>query len=157
MDTVDVRKRCLEIMGESPAVYMTSIGEDGYPRTRGMLNLRNTKQYPLHVGLYATHDRDFMVYISTNTSSTKRGEIEINPRVSLYYSLPESFLGVGFVGNAEIIKDPEIKRAVWVEGWERYYSETGTSEDPDFTLLRVLPFEAHGWLAGTKFRFTIGS
>jgi general stress protein 26 len=157
MDTNDVRKHCLEIMAQAPAVYMTSVGDDGYPRTRGMLNLRNSKQYPLHVGLYAEHDADFMVYISTNTSSRKRAEIEANPRISLYYSLPESFLGVGLVGDAEIIDDLAIKRAVWVDGWERYYPERGTPEDPDYTVLRVYPVEAHGWLAGTKFQFGFDS
>ena len=107
--------------------------------------------------LYAEHDRDFLAFLSTNTSSRKRAEIERNQRIGLYYSLPEQFLGFGLVGNVEIVEDRDIKSAVWVEGWEKYYPEIGTPEDPDYTLLRILPVEASGWLAGTKFQFEIGS
>jgi pyridoxamine 5'-phosphate oxidase len=157
MNTEALTKQCLEIMATAPAVTITSIGPDGYPRTRGMLNLRNREQYPDHVHLYASHDRDLMVFISTNTSSQKRGEIERNPRVCLYYSHPERFLGVCLVGNVEIVEDLALKRAVWVDGWERYFRETGTPGDPDFTLLRVFPFEARGWLAEMTFQFAVPS
>lgn len=152
-----IRRQCLKIMATAPAVFITVIGADGFPRTRAMLNLRNRKQYPNHVHLYAQHDDDFMVFISTNTASKKREEIETNPQIGLYYSLPESFLGLSLIGHAEVIEDLEIKRAVWVDGWERYYRESGTPEDPDYTLLRILPVEARGWLAGTKFQFEFSS
>ena len=157
MDVSEIRRQCLEVMTTAPAVFITVIGEDGFPRTRAVLNLRNRTQYPNHAHLYAQHDEDFMVFISTNTASKKREEIEANPRIGLYYSLPESFLGLSLIGRAEVIEDLEIKRAVWVDGWEQYYSGTGTPEDPDYTLLRILPVEARGWLAGTKFQFEFGS
>ena len=157
MNVSEIRRQCLEVMTTAPAVFITVIGEDGFPRTRAVLNLRNRTQYPNHAHLYAQHDEDFMVFISTNTASKKREEIEANPRIGLYYSLPESFLGLSLIGRAEVIEDLEIKRAVWVDGWEQYYSETGTPEDPDYTLLRILPVEARGWLAGTPFRFEISS
>lgn len=157
MNVREIKRQCLEVMATAPAVFITVVGEDGFPRTRAMLNLRNRKQYPNHVHLYAQHDEDFMVFVSTNTASKKREEIEVNPRVGLYYSLPESFLGFSLIGHAEVVNDLEIKRAVWVDGWEQYYRETGTPEDPDYTLLRILPVEARGWLAGTKFQFEFGS
>lgn len=157
MNTNEIKEQCLRIMTSAPAVYMTVIGEDGFPRTRAMLNLRNREQYPNHVHLYTHHEEDLMVYLSTNTASRKKREIEKNPQVSLYYSLPELFLGLSLVGHAAIIEDPQIKRAVWVEGWEQYYQETGTPEDPDYTLLRILPIEARGWLGGMSFQFEIGA
>ena len=157
MNKSEINRQCLEIMATAPAVFITVIGADGFPRTRAMLNLRNRTQYPNHSHLYAQHDEDLMVFISTNTTSKKREEIEANPRIGLYYSLPESFLGLSLIGQAEIINDMEIKRDVWAEGWENYYQEVGTHEDPDYTLLRVLPIEAGGWLAGTRFQFSLRS
>ena len=157
MKDQEIRAKCLELMATAPAAFISVIGEDGFPRIRGMLNLRNRVHYPNHMHLYADHDRDFLAYLSTNTSSRKRAEIERNPRIGLYYSLPEQFLGFGLVGSVEIVEDRAIKSAVWVNGWEKYYSEIGTPEDPDYTLLRMLPVEASGWFAGTKFQFEIGS
>ncbi|MCK5827847.1 pyridoxamine 5'-phosphate oxidase family protein, partial [Candidatus Bipolaricaulota bacterium] len=94
MNKSEIKRQCLEIMATAPAVFITVIGEDGFPRTRAMLNLRNRTQYPNHRHLYAQHDEDLMVFISTNTASKKREEIEVNPQIGLYYSLPESFLGL---------------------------------------------------------------
>ena len=157
MKDQEIRAKCLELMATAPAVFISVIGEDGFPGIRGMLNLRNRAQYPDHEHLYGNHDRDFMVYITTNTSSRKRAEIKRNPRIGLYYSHPEKFLGLCLTGEAEIVGDMNIKRAVWVEGWERYYPETGAPGDPDYTLLRIFPVEARGWLAGTKFQFQTSS
>jgi general stress protein 26 len=157
MNVNEIKEQCLKIVATAPAVYMTVIGEDGFPRTRAMLNLRNTKQYPKHIHLYAEHEEDFMVYVSTNTASRKKQEIEQNPQVGLYYSLPESFLGLSLIGRAEIVENPMTKSAVWVEGWEQYYQETGSPEDPDYTLLRIYPIEARGWLAGKVFQFKPGT
>jgi len=153
----EIKSQCLEIMATAPAVFITVIGVDGFPRTRAMLNLRNRKQYPNHAHLYAQHDEDFMIFVSTNTASKKREEIETNPRIGLYYSLPESFLGLSLIGHAEVIKDLKIRSDVWVDGWEQYYREVGSPEDPDYTLLRIFPLEARGWLAGTKFQFGFDS
>lgn len=43
MDNDELKKACLQIMGDSEVVYVTSVGEDGYPYTRSTFNLRNTK------------------------------------------------------------------------------------------------------------------
>ena len=157
MNAREIKTQCLEIMATAPAAFLTVIGADGFPRTRAMLNLRNRKQYPNHVHLYVQHDEDFIVFVSTNTASKKREEIEANPRVGLYYSLPESFVGLSLIGHAEVVRDLKIKSALWVDGWEHYYQEIGTPEDPDYTILRILPVEARGWLAGTRFQFRLGS
>ena len=64
-------KAGIELMKTAEAAYLTLIAEDGYPCTRGMLNLRNAQQYPDQAHLYEPHQDDFMVYFSTNTSSNK--------------------------------------------------------------------------------------
>jgi len=152
MTTPDLRATCLELMATVDVVYLTTLGEDGGPRIRAMLNLRNRDQYPEKMALYADHDDDFMIYLSTNTSSTKRREIERDPRIGLYYCRPADFRGVSVVGDAELIEDPTIKAAVWVDWWDRYYP-TGRPDDPDYTLLRLFPRRVSGWHQGRKFEF----
>jgi len=145
--TDELRAECLELMATTDVVYLTTLGEDGHPRIRAMLNLRNREQYPDKMNLYG---EGFMVYVSTNTSSTKRREIERDPRIGLYYCRPDEFFGLSMVGEAEPIDDPAVKEAVWVDWWDRYYP-TGRPDDPDFTLYRLRPTRISGWHKGRKF------
>ena len=157
MTEVELRATCIELMATADVVYLTTLESDGYPRIRAMLNLRNRSQYPNHVHLYEGHDEDFMVYISTNTSSRKRKDIESSPRIGLYYCRPAEFFGMSLVGDVEIVEDAAIKEAVWADGWERYYPTTGQPDDPDYTLLRLYPKDARGWNRSGKFAFSIPS
>jgi general stress protein 26 len=156
MTITQLRKTCIERMNTADVVYLTTVGADGYPRSRAMLNLRNREQYPGQVRLYAEHDEDFMVLVSTNTGSRKRGEIEANPRIGLYYCHPKEFFGLLLIGNVEIVDDPALKQAVWADGWEQYFP-TGKPDDPDFTLLRLFPMQASGWNRNETFAFPIAA
>jgi general stress protein 26 len=155
MTQQDLRKACIELMATVPAVYLTTIGLDGHPRIRAMLNLRNRETYPDKVHLYAEHGEDLLVYLATNTSSRKRAELDADPRVGLYYCDPERFFGLSLLGSAEIVDDAPTREAVWADGWERYYSITGRPDDPDYTLVRVLPTAASGWTGRETFRFDV--
>jgi len=156
MDERKLRAVCIELVEKADVVYLSTVEEGGYPRTRAMLNLRNRSQYPNHAYLYKGHEEDFMVYVTTNTSSRKRKDIEANPRVGLYYCRPREFLGMSLVGDVEIIDDAVIKEAVWSEGWERYFQTTGRPDDPDYTLLRLFPKSARGWTGSEPFELTFG-
>ena len=156
MDRTRLLATCVERMSTADVVYLTTIGTDGYPRTRAMLNLRNREQYPDQVDLYTEHGEDLMVYVTTNTSSQKRGELEANPRICLYYCHPADFFGVCLIGDVEIVDDMAAKKALWVDWWDQYFP-TGKVDDPDFTLLRLFPIEVRGWNRGEKFRFELGS
>jgi general stress protein 26 len=153
MQDDDLRAACLDLMATAPVVYLATIGDDGYPRMRAMLNLRNRSQYPDHMHLYEHHDQDFMVFLATNTGSSKRRELEANPGIGLYYCHPEAFFGLSLIGDVEIVDDPGVKEAVWADGWERYYPQTGGPDDPDYTLLRLLPRQAQGWRDAQRFAF----
>ena len=156
MPEAQLLKTIVERMATADAAYMTTVGVDGFPRTRAMLNLRNREQYPAQVELYADHTTDLMTYVTTNTGSFKRGELEANPRVCLYYCHPADFFGVCLIGDVEIVDDMAAKSALWVDGWDQYFP-TGKVDDPDFTLLRLFPIEVRGWNGGEKFRFELGS
>jgi len=152
MTDTDLMETVVDRMGSADVAYLSIIGAEGYPRTRAMLNLRNREQYPDHVHLYTEHNRDLLVYLTTNTSSLKRSELDANPRVCIYYCHPADFFGVALTGDMEIIDDMALKESLWVDWWSRYYP-TGKPDDPDFTLLRLMPKEVRGWYQGKKFSF----
>jgi len=152
MENGKIKETCIALMQKSAAVYLTTI-EDGYPYTRAMLNLRNAKQYPNQVQLFADHQNDLMVYFSTNTSSGKIRQIKSNPRVSVYYCDPSHFHGLMLGGHIEIVDDSALRHALWNEGWERYYP--GGPDDSDHTVLRLYPKIAMGWYKAARFEFEL--
>lgn len=137
MDNKQVKKESLELMERSKAAYLTTIDQEGKPITRAMFNLRNKEQFPELSKLFLNQKNQFLVYISTNTSSSKISHIKKNSAINVYFCDPDDFKGVMLGGDAEIIEDMKIKQNVWLEWWTRYYPEG--LNDPDYTLLRLNP------------------
>ncbi|MEW5869313.1 MAG: pyridoxamine 5'-phosphate oxidase family protein [Chloroflexota bacterium] len=151
MTSEEIQATCLEIIETAPIVYVTSIADDGYPHTRAMFNLRNREMFPRQIPLFAGHEADFLIYLSTNTSSHKLQQMRDNPKVSLYYCHPSQFKGVMLLGDIEIVDSSELRQALWNEGWERYYPSG--PDDPDHTALRLRPKSAEGWSNARRFEF----
>lgn len=151
LDDNEIRKVSLELLESADGAYLTTIDQEGYPQTRCMFNLRNTTQFPKLVDTFKSHSDDFMILFTTNTSSTKVGHIKRNSAVCVYYCKPGVFHGLMLSGNIEIVDDPRVKEQLWHEGWERYYA-TGPN-DPDHTVLKLLPDRAKGWYKGRTFAF----
>jgi len=154
MKALELKQACVKLMETADGAYLSTIGADGYPHTRVVFNLRNKQQFPRQTALFAQHRSDLMVYVSTNTTSSKIREIRADPRVSIYYCDPKRFRGVMLAGEIEIVEDPELKQVLWSDGWERYYP-AGVS-DPDYTVLRLFPAYASGWVESSRFEFTLG-
>jgi len=154
MELDEVKKSSLELMETSKAAYLTTIDSEGYPITRAMFNLRNKEQFPEFSEFFSTQKNKFVIYISTNTSSSKIDHIKKNPKIAVYFCDPEDFKGVMFGGDVEIIEDMAIKRKVWLDWWTRYYLEG--LDDPDYTLLRLLPKSAQFYYRLQKVQFEPG-
>jgi len=148
MDEIESKKLSLELMEISKAACLTTIDANGFPHTRGMTNLRNKDAHPYLIPLFRDHREDFLIFFSTNTSSDKVRHVEKNRKVAVYFTHPEKTQGVMFGGEIEIVPDPEVKRAIWREGMEKYYPSG--YNDPDHTILRLYPRMAKGW-NGEKF------
>lgn len=151
MNEKEARKISLELMESSKAAYLTTIDSEGYPITRGMFNLRNKEQFPELSEFFSEQDNEFVIYISTNTSSSKIDQIQKNPKISVYFCEPEDFKGIMFGGEAEIIDDIEIKQKIWLDWWTRYYPKG--LEDPDYTLFMLNPKTARFYHKLTKIHF----
>lgn len=137
MDLEEVRSSCLELMENSKAAYFTTIDSDGFPITRAMFNLRNKNQFLEFSKFFKEEQNKFVIYISTNSSSSKVEHVKKNPKISVYFCDPEDFKGVMFGGLVEIIEDMNIKKKIWLDWWTKYYPKG--LKDPDYTLLRLNP------------------
>ena len=140
MEVEEVKKHCLDLMEESKAAFLTTIDPEGFPITRAMFNLRNKEQFPEFYDFFKNQENPFTIYISTNTSSSKVAHLNQNPRMCVYFVDAEDFKGLMLGGSAEIINDMEIKGKIWLDWWTRYYPKG--LEDPDYTLLRMVPTNA---------------
>ncbi|MFX0170902.1 MAG: pyridoxamine 5'-phosphate oxidase family protein [Candidatus Hodarchaeota archaeon] len=127
---------CNQLMEKAEAAYLTTIF-DGYPYTRAVFNLRNKKQFPHLSELFDSHQDDLLVYISTNTSSSKVKHIMTNPAVSIYYCDPKDFRGVMLGGKIEIVSDKKVKEDLWLDWWTQYFPKG--VDDEDYTVLRIQP------------------
>ncbi len=137
MEVEEAKNLSLGLIETSKAAYLTTIDFEGYPITRAMFNLRNRKQFPEFSDFFTQQDNKFIIYITSNTSSSKIEHIKKNPKVSVYFCDPEDFKGVMFGGEIEIVDDIKIKEKLWLDWWTKYYSEG--LEDPDYTLLKLNP------------------
>ncbi|MHA2391439.1 MAG: pyridoxamine 5'-phosphate oxidase family protein [Promethearchaeota archaeon] len=140
MELEEVKNICLELIETSKAAYLTTIDSEGYPITRAMFNLRNKEQFPEFSDFFSSQENKFIIFISTNTSSSKVDHIKKNPKISIYFCDPDEFKGVMFGGEAETIDDIEIKRKIWLDWWTKYYMKG--VEDPDYTLFKLNPKNA---------------
>ncbi|NHJ84875.1 MAG: hypothetical protein FK734_05405 [Asgard group archaeon] len=147
MTKEETEKLVMELLSKTYAGYLATIDEQGQPSIRAVFNLRNEEKFPRPAEAIKKYDNDpYSVYISTNTSSIKMKQITENKRIAIYYSLPDEIKGIMIQGEAEIIKDMNFKKDIWVENWTMYYPQGYT--DPDFTLLKIKPKLIRGWSRG---------
>lgn len=137
MNSEEAKRMGIDLLKIAEAAIVTTIDPGGFPQTRAMFNLRRKTQFPGLAGLFHDHRDDFLVYFTTNTSSSKIAHIKKNPKVSVYYCMPAEFRGLMLSGEMEIVTDRAEKERIWQKGWELYYP--GGVHDPDHTVLRLLP------------------
>lgn len=140
MDETEARILGLQLMEVSEMVYFTTLQPDGYPHTRALWNLRNRKMFGRLWPLFKEHKDDYLVLLSTNTSSNKVPHIKANPKVCAYYCDPQDYRGLTLTGDAEVVEDMGVKEALWDPEWKFYYPE-GVG-DPDFTVISLKPERA---------------
>ncbi|MFX1352767.1 MAG: pyridoxamine 5'-phosphate oxidase family protein [Promethearchaeota archaeon] len=137
MDLNEVKRSSIELIEKSLVAYFSTIDSEGFPITRALLNTRYKERYPEFSEFYNNLKDKYVIYFSTNTSSSKIAHIKENPKVAVYFCDTEQFKGVMFGGEVEIIEDMELKRQFWLDRSIRYYPKGLT--DPDYTILRFKP------------------
>ncbi len=153
MTSDEVKKAALDLAAKATGAHVTTVGSDGYPRTRVMFNLRHAEEFPHLAPLFAGHDKDLLMYLGTNTSSAKIEEIRRNPKACVYLCDYPQTVGMMFAGDLEIVDDPQTRRALFTPGWEVYYP--AGPDDPDYTVLRLYPKFVSGWLRSSRVAFRV--
>lgn len=80
-------------------------------------------------------ENDWTIWMGTNRGSRKVGDIEADPRVTLYYSSPDHVGYVAVYGTAELVDDPVEKASRWKDEWQGFY----TDRETQYLLIRVVP------------------
>ncbi len=143
MEEKKLKQVCLKLMETADAIYLSTIGSDGFPHTRLMSNLRNKKENPGAAKVLSQHEEGFQVHFVTSKSSTKMQQIRANSKVSAYLCNPGEFHTLMLSGEVEEITDKEFKKQLWQDGWEMHWP--GGADDPEFTVLQLAPAHAKGW------------
>jgi general stress protein 26 len=145
MEMKDFEPLALDIMRRADMLVLATTGTEPYPHQRALFNLRNAAAFP---SLAAFHEgKGLSVFLGTNTSSIKLGQIGASPWVSVYFMIPAEFKGLCLSGKAAA--DPAARSALWLDGWEVYYPKG--RDDPDYTALRIDPVRARGWNSMASF------
>jgi general stress protein 26 len=112
-------REALALADRSEIAMLGTHGDDGYPHIKAMMKMENE-------GLNR-------IWLSTNTSSRRVGQLTRNPKASVYLVDFNQWKGLMLAGDVEVLRDPESKKRLWREGFERYYPLGVT--DPDYSVL----------------------
>jgi general stress protein 26 len=153
----EVKQVCLDLMEKVDVLYLSTVDANGFPHTRIMSNLRDTKQHPALAEMFERHKDDFLIYMATSSSSVKMQQIRANPKVSAlfaaYTEVPADFQSVLFCGEIEEVSDQQLKKELWQSGWEIFWQ--GGVDDPEYAVLRLVPSFARGAYKESPFEFEL--
>ena len=110
-----------ELMAYTKYCILATVDEAGVPQLRMM------DPFPA--------EKDMTVWLGTNRNSHKVSEIRKNPRVSLFYQVPN---GVGYVsieGRAYLVDEEAAKSEYWKQEWEQFYAR----DKSNYLLIKVVP------------------
>ncbi len=123
-----------EFIARQKTSVISSVGEDGYPATRALIQ-------PL---LIDGND----IYFATYTSSRKVAHYRANSKACVYFSEKgRSFSGVEIKGDMTVLTDRPTKQRFWKPFFTRFYKKGVT--DPDYCILKFTGFEAQ-WFTNQK-------
>ncbi|MGD9162184.1 MAG: pyridoxamine 5'-phosphate oxidase family protein, partial [Desulfobacteraceae bacterium] len=105
MDEQIIRHACLQLIQKTESVYVSTINELGYPQTRVMSNLKNSKLFERLIDFFSLQINEFVIYLNTNHCSDKMKHIANNPKTCLYYCDFQETHGIALTGDMEVIED----------------------------------------------------
>lgn len=99
-----------DIMSEASLLTLITLDSEGQPQARILEAL------PPDSGR-------FDVWMGTNLHSAKVGEIQQNPRATVFYQIPGGSGYVTLRGQAQIVDDPALKEKYWRPHWTAFYPD----------------------------------
>lgn len=132
----EIEDKATKLLEKCDVVTLTSINENGYPRTCLLSKAKN-------IGFSDI----FFVTSKRSKLNGKATHFENNPKASVCYFCDGD--SVTLIGNVEFIEDKDIQENIWNESDRRFFSKG--VDDPKFRLLKFHTIEATFWIEG-KFR-----
>jgi len=123
-------KKVAEMMRDLDFCMLTTHSSDGHLTARPMSNNGEVE-----------FDGD--VWFFSETDTRKVAEIEAQPSVQLSYADIENYRFVSMTGDAQIVRDAEKKRELWIEDLERWFDDGPESEE--IVLIKVTPSVVSYW------------
>ena len=123
-----------EFIARQKTSIISSVGEDGYPATRALIQ-------PVLI-------EENVIWFATYASSRKVRHYRAEPKACVYfYEKGRNFQGVEIKGTMEVCTDQQTKERFWKPFFTRFYRKGVT--DPDYCILKFTGFEAE-WFASQK-------
>lgn len=116
------------LMKKTPAVALTSICEDGYPRTVSMANIKS--------------ESVSTVWFATGLNSNKVKHFIRDPRASVCYNVDGH--NITLIGEVHVVDNAEIKRELWLD-WFIDHFPLGI-EDPNYCILKFVAKRVSVWM-----------
>ena len=138
-----------ELLKTSHGVTVTTLTEDQIPETRMIFNLLNPEDFPGLKDFFNASDIRGRLLYGTNTSSEKVSQLKKNNMLTAYYTIPDQFKGMMIHGTVTLLNDPDLKKRMWLDGWDMYYHQGPL--DPDYTIFELFPRYVKGWYEGRPF------
>lgn len=127
------RKSAFKFMDKHQVIYLSTIGRDGSPQTRAIINIRNKDAAPHLRHYFQKSDRVFYI---TNAKSDKMAEIRKNKSGSVYAHDGGDY-GMLLTGTLTEVTDPETKQALWTDYLDMYYPGGPTGDE--FGIIEFIP------------------
>jgi len=121
----EFKNKIISLIEKSGSATLITLSKKGFPRARV---LEDHNPHP-----------DFVFWFATHSTTRKVKEIEAHPEASVYYLLPEVGGYICILGRAEVKTDPESKKYLWREGWEKYWPQGPESEE--YVPIRIVPHQ----------------
>lgn len=125
------------LMEKTPAVSLTSIGEDGYPRTVTMANIKSESLRT--------------VWFATALNSTKVKHFLRDKRASVCYNVDGH--NISLIGEVDIVDNDQIKKELWLD-WFINHFPLGL-DDPNYCILRFDTKHVSVWIGEMFEEFAI--
>ena len=123
-----------EFIARQKTSILSSVGEDGYPATRALIQ-------PVLI-------EENVIWFATYTSSRKVRHYRANPKACVYfYEKGRNFQGAELKGTMEVCTDQATKERFWKPFFTRFYRKGVT--DPDYCILKFTGVEAQ-WFASQR-------
>jgi general stress protein 26 len=120
--------------------FISSVDKDGYPNTKAML---------------APVKRDGIktFYWHTNSPSMRIKQYKNNPKACIYFYDKRFFRGVMLKGTMKVLNDKKIKKELWKDEFEKYY--TGGMDGGDFIIIKFTAENGRYYSNGSSEDFKI--